>query len=134
MSSTASPANNQNVKNGVEEIRWRASEQGEKEGEVSEEADKVNASVFRLGLILWEIETGLVPFREIDAVNAHRQLAAGIALPLQKIADSSMRDLIVECLRVDPDERPTLSEILSRLDKQPNPPPKPEMKDAFSKF
>ncbi|KAK2950957.1 hypothetical protein BLNAU_14148 [Blattamonas nauphoetae] len=109
------PTNNLRVKDDVEEIRWRAPEQGEKEGEVSAAVDNVKAPIFRLGLILWEIETGQVPFGEIDAVNAHRQLAAGISLPLQKIADSSMRDLIVECLRVDPDERHQLTDILSKL-------------------
>ncbi|KAK2951540.1 hypothetical protein BLNAU_13562 [Blattamonas nauphoetae] len=132
VSTTSSHPNNRHLKDGVEEIRWRAPEQGEKEGEMINEVDKVKASVFRLGLIFWEVETGLVPFGEIDAVNAHRQLAAGIALPLQKVTDSSMRDLIVECLRVDPDERPKLSDILSRLDTNPNPLLKPEMKDPFS--
>ncbi|KAK2948321.1 hypothetical protein BLNAU_16770 [Blattamonas nauphoetae] len=133
-STTMSLTNNLQLKDVVEEIRWRAPEQGEKDGDIRDEVDKVKASVFRLGLILWEIETGLVPFGDLDAVHAHQQLAASVPLPLQKITDSSMRDLIEECLRVDPSERPTLSEILSRLEKQPNQSQKLELKDQFPKL
>ncbi|KAK2941718.1 hypothetical protein BLNAU_23380 [Blattamonas nauphoetae] len=69
-----------------EDRRWNAPEQETKEGE--NEVMKENAgsaemkvTVFRLGLILWEIETEQVPFAEQDAVNASRQIKAGI-LPL----------------------------------------------------
>ncbi|KAK2954233.1 hypothetical protein BLNAU_10888 [Blattamonas nauphoetae] len=120
------------VKDGIEEIRWRAPEQGEKEGEMNEDVGKSKVMVFRLGLILWEIETGLVPFGEIDAVNAHRNLAAGMALPLQKIADSSIRDLIEQCLLVEPDQRPTFPQILTKLDGQSKEDKKEELKDPFS--
>ncbi|KAK2944373.1 hypothetical protein BLNAU_20718 [Blattamonas nauphoetae] len=81
------------------------------------EASKV--MVFRLGLILWEIETGLVPFGELDAVNAHRNLGAGIGLPLHKVSDGSMRELIEGCLQIDADQRITLQQVLSKLDEIP---------------
>ncbi|KAK2945553.1 hypothetical protein BLNAU_19510 [Blattamonas nauphoetae] len=122
------------VKNGIEEIRWRAPEQGEKEGEMNEDVGKSHVMVFRLGLILWEIETGLVPFGELDAVNAHRNLAAGIALPLQKVSDASMRELFVNCLQIDADQRLTLEQALARLEEMPKGSGKEEMKDQFAKF
>ncbi|KAK2944369.1 hypothetical protein BLNAU_20714 [Blattamonas nauphoetae] len=100
------------VKDGIEEIRWRAPEQGEKEGEMKEGVEASKVMVFRLGLIVWEIETGLVPFGELDAVNAHRNLGAGIGLPLQKVSDGSMRELIEGCLQIDADQRITLQQVL----------------------
>ncbi|KAK2958175.1 hypothetical protein BLNAU_6879 [Blattamonas nauphoetae] len=103
------------VKDGIEEVRWRAPEQGEKEGEMISQIDTIKASVFRLGLVMWETETGLVPFSEIDALNAHRQLAAGIALPVSKVEDSWMRELIVSCLSIDPGARPSLQQILTKI-------------------
>ncbi|KAK2943660.1 hypothetical protein BLNAU_21408 [Blattamonas nauphoetae] len=105
---------------GIEGIRWRAPEEGEKESEVNENVDKVKVSVFRLGLVLWEMETELVPFGEIDAVSAHRQLACGVELQLGKIQDSSVRELISQCLHVEPEQRPTLKDIFATLETSMN--------------
>ncbi|KAK2944516.1 hypothetical protein BLNAU_20565 [Blattamonas nauphoetae] len=117
------------AKNGIEEIRWRAPEQGEKEGEMKGGVEASKVMVFRLGLIVWEIETGLVPFGELDAVNAHRNLAAGIALPLQKVGDASMREFIEGCLQIDADQRITLQQALAKLEDIPEGSAKDEMKD-----
>ncbi|KAK2959438.1 hypothetical protein BLNAU_5487 [Blattamonas nauphoetae] len=122
------------VKDGIEEIRWRSPEQGEKEGELKEGVEASKVMVFRLGLILWEIETGLVPFGELDAVNAHRNLAAGIALPLQKVSDASMRELIAGCLQIDADQRISLQHALAKLEEMPKGSAKEEMKDQFAKL
>ncbi|KAK2953213.1 hypothetical protein BLNAU_11838 [Blattamonas nauphoetae] len=116
---TTHNANSQIAKapaDGIEGIRWRAPEEGEKESEVNENVDKVKVSVFRLGLVLWEIETELVPFGEIDAVSAHRQLACGVELQFGRIRDSSIRELISQCLHVEPEQRPTLKDIFSTLE------------------
>ncbi|KAK2946802.1 hypothetical protein BLNAU_18260 [Blattamonas nauphoetae] len=91
--------------------RWMAPEQGK-----NKEMNGKEVSVFRLGLVLYEIETGLVPFGETDAMNAHRQLETGIVPPLDRVVKSEMRDLIRECLSVDPKLRPTLSSIASTLE------------------
>ncbi|KAK2947099.1 hypothetical protein BLNAU_17951 [Blattamonas nauphoetae] len=123
---------NTTAKSGVEEIRWRAPEQGEKEGEMNGNVNESMVMVFRLGLILWEIETGFVPFGEIDAVSAHRNLAAGMPLPLQRVADASTRELIEGCLLIEPDQRPSLQQILSKLDEPEIGTEKPEMKDPFA--
>ncbi|KAK2946092.1 hypothetical protein BLNAU_19000 [Blattamonas nauphoetae] len=122
------------VKDGIEEIRWRAPEQGEKEGEMKEGVEASKVMVFRLGLIIWEIETGLVPFGELDAVNAHRNLAAGIGLPLQKVSDASVRELIEGCLQIDADQRITLQQTLAKLEDKPEGSGKEELKDQFAKF
>ncbi|KAK2948121.1 hypothetical protein BLNAU_16921 [Blattamonas nauphoetae] len=105
-------------KNG-EDRRWNAPEQDTKEGENTKEQatyDTAQASVFRLGLVLWELETELVPFGELDAVNASRQMKAGVMPLIHNWADESFADLVRECLSLAPDERPTLGDVKSRLE------------------
>ncbi|KAK2955727.1 hypothetical protein BLNAU_9263 [Blattamonas nauphoetae] len=60
---------------GMDGLRWRAPEVVAGGGSA---VDGQKASVFSLGLVLWEIETGQVPFGELDAVNAQRQSGTGI--------------------------------------------------------
>ncbi|KAK2942098.1 hypothetical protein BLNAU_22970 [Blattamonas nauphoetae] len=62
------------LKQQQEEQRWQAPETDRKD---KSEIDVVAASVFSLGLLLAEIDTGQVPFGEIDALNAHRALGTG---------------------------------------------------------
>ncbi|KAK2955417.1 hypothetical protein BLNAU_9645 [Blattamonas nauphoetae] len=113
-----------------EEIRWRAPEEaigednklGEK-GDLEKEdmkpadteIDHLKASVFRLGLILYEIETGLVPFGETDAMNASRQLCSGMLPPMDGIRSSEMKTLISDCLTISVGDRPTLKSVLEKV-------------------
>ncbi|KAK2961892.1 hypothetical protein BLNAU_3329 [Blattamonas nauphoetae] len=127
---TTHPQNEQN-KNAtlLEQKRWSAPELDDESGGNSKGEQKAidhgKAAVFSLGLVLREIETGLVPFGEVDAVNAQRQVGVGSALAMDGIADESMKDVIAQCISINPDERPTLTElnefINPRLDGQPLP-------------
>ncbi|KAK2955174.1 hypothetical protein BLNAU_9903 [Blattamonas nauphoetae] len=102
-----------------EDIRWQAPEQ--KRREDGEEEKEVNAglmSVFRLGLVLYEIETGLVPFGEMDDVNACRALHSG-TLPKMDGVDTRMAELISSCLSLTPAARPSLSAIAISLSEIP---------------
>ncbi|KAK2953937.1 hypothetical protein BLNAU_11039 [Blattamonas nauphoetae] len=92
--------------------RWQAPEQGK----MGTEIDIHQASVFRLGLVLWEIETGLVPFGETDAVNAHRQLALGTLPPMEKVGCVEMQELIASCLALDGKDRPSLDSLVASLE------------------
>ncbi|KAK2950357.1 hypothetical protein BLNAU_14692 [Blattamonas nauphoetae] len=114
-------------KNG-EDRRWNAPEQDTEEGEESNmiSIDRSKVSVFRLGLVLWELETELVPFGELDAVNASRQMKAGVMPLIHNWADESFADLVRECLSLAPDDRPSLDVVQSRLESHcSNPPPPP---------
>ncbi|KAK2963430.1 hypothetical protein BLNAU_1472 [Blattamonas nauphoetae] len=91
--------------------RWQAPE----EGKADQQSDERRAAVFRLGLVLFEMETGSVPFGENDAVNAHRNLEIGILPKMEDVMGEEMRSLIASCLSVDPSQRPTLSSIISTL-------------------
>ncbi|KAK2958939.1 hypothetical protein BLNAU_6188 [Blattamonas nauphoetae] len=103
-----------------EDRRWNAPEQETKDGENenTKEAgsfDEMKATVFRLGLVLWEMETEQVPFGELDAVNASRQIKAGVMPLIHSWEDESLAELVRECLSYSPDERPTLADVESRL-------------------
>ncbi|KAK2956554.1 hypothetical protein BLNAU_8394 [Blattamonas nauphoetae] len=95
--------------------RWSAPEQFVENGEVQKQIDTSQVSVFRLGLVLWEMETGQIPFGETDAVNACRQLKAGIVPGMDGVGNVSMRDLITHCLCVNADGRPSLETVASTL-------------------
>ncbi|KAK2961098.1 hypothetical protein BLNAU_3866 [Blattamonas nauphoetae] len=96
--------------------RWRAPEvtKAEEGNDFGRLIDGNKAAVFSLGLILWEIETGLVPFGELDAINAQRQIGTG-TLPKMEGVHANMVDVISSCLQLDPDDRPTLSSVWSVL-------------------
>ncbi|KAK2961058.1 hypothetical protein BLNAU_3826 [Blattamonas nauphoetae] len=85
--------------------RWRAPEvaKAEEEKDFGRLIDEHKVAVFSLGLIIWEIETGLVPFGELDAINAQRQIGTG-TLPKMEGVNSRMVDVIGSCLRLEPDD------------------------------
>ncbi|KAK2956963.1 hypothetical protein BLNAU_8038 [Blattamonas nauphoetae] len=94
--------------------RWMAPEVGQ-DGwqQTKENAD--HGAVFSLGLVLWEIETGAVPFGEVDGAAAQRRLATDEKPRMEKVSES-MQAIIVPCLSLDPSQRPTLKTVLSQLD------------------
>ncbi|KAK2943941.1 hypothetical protein BLNAU_21144 [Blattamonas nauphoetae] len=94
-----------------EGLRWGAPEQKEDETLSTNDVDVEKVSVFRFGLLLWEMETGEIPFKEVDAVNAHRQVVSGIRPDILKVTNSSMRALIQNCLHQAPEHRPTLTTV-----------------------
>ncbi|KAK2954854.1 hypothetical protein BLNAU_10184 [Blattamonas nauphoetae] len=77
--------------------------------------NSVHGAVFSLGLILWEMETGCVPFAEHDAVNASRQIVTGVQPKLELVSNKEMRELISQCLCLEPVDRPDLETIESTL-------------------
>ncbi|KAK2962956.1 hypothetical protein BLNAU_1979 [Blattamonas nauphoetae] len=91
----------------VEGDRWKAPEvMMGKKGVRSE-----SAAVFSFGLILWELETLQIPFPELDALNAHRQLKTGQPLPMDGIESPELVEMIRQCVDVDPAKRPSLSDL-----------------------
>ncbi|KAK2959635.1 hypothetical protein BLNAU_5413 [Blattamonas nauphoetae] len=99
-------------RNQKEGERWRAPEVVEKKGEINDS----KAAVFSLGLLLWEIETGQVPFAEQDGVNAQRQVGIGVLPAMESWTEEWKVSLIRNCLNLSPDDRPTLDSIVQLLD------------------
>ncbi|KAK2949348.1 hypothetical protein BLNAU_15728 [Blattamonas nauphoetae] len=101
------------VKNGTTEgQRWRAPEVSRSN---VEKIDVESALVFSLGLVLWEVWTGEVPWKEMDEANACRQNEGGVQSNLKLVLDTSIRELISRCLSFDPKERPSLQDVLDGL-------------------
>ncbi|KAK2955374.1 hypothetical protein BLNAU_9602 [Blattamonas nauphoetae] len=88
-------------------LRWRAPEVATGSGQV----DGHKASVFSLGLILWELETGVVPYGEVDAIVAQKQSGTGIPPNMSDLHDEEFVTMLTRCLSVNPKERPTLTEV-----------------------
>ncbi|KAK2956358.1 hypothetical protein BLNAU_8725 [Blattamonas nauphoetae] len=102
-----------------EAIRWQAPEQKRREdGEEEKDVNSGLVSIFRLGLVLYEIETGLLPFGEMDEVNASRALHSG-TLPKMDGVSHEMAELISSCLSLTPAARPSLSTIALSLTQMP---------------
>ncbi|KAK2956151.1 hypothetical protein BLNAU_8931 [Blattamonas nauphoetae] len=100
---------------GFEMMRWRAPETIVERGEEKKEVKPDQAAVFSLGLVLYEIETGLVPFGEMDAVNASRQLRTGCLPKMELVGSDELSTLIAECLSLDGKFRPKLDSLESRI-------------------
>ncbi|KAK2962998.1 hypothetical protein BLNAU_2021 [Blattamonas nauphoetae] len=110
----------ENSKAAMDGLRWRAPEVVAAEGGNGGAAiDGHKAAVFSLGLVLWEIETGQVPFGELDAVNAQRQSGTGVGPKMDTLKNEEFVSLIHRCLSVDPKQRPTLSEVGDFLSSHP---------------
>ncbi|KAK2948205.1 hypothetical protein BLNAU_16824 [Blattamonas nauphoetae] len=99
------------LKQQQEEQRWQAPETDRKD---KSEIDVVAASVFSLGLLLAEIDTGQVPFGEIDALNAHRALGTGVLPKMDGVCDE-LQELVGQCLRINTSDRPDFDSILLSL-------------------
>ncbi|KAK2962017.1 hypothetical protein BLNAU_3073 [Blattamonas nauphoetae] len=107
-----SPQTQVNKKEGqFEGLRWQSPEVVQKQVSI----DKEKAAVFSLGLMMWEIETGLVPFGEMDAVNAARQSEIGVIPRMDLVHDKHLKEVIPVCLSSDPSTRPSLASLLSQL-------------------
>ncbi|KAK2949742.1 hypothetical protein BLNAU_15316 [Blattamonas nauphoetae] len=101
-----------------EGLRWFAPEVN---GGKNLAADGHKAAVFSLGLVLWEIETGQVPYGELDAINAQRTAGLGVPPVMPSSMNRTIRELIEKCLSVDPSERPPISTIQETLDELDSP-------------
>ncbi|KAK2945812.1 hypothetical protein BLNAU_19237 [Blattamonas nauphoetae] len=112
-----------NTPKGGDTQRWSPPEESEENNE-SEQKSTINKEaglVFRLGLLLWEIETGEVPYREHDGINAHRQAVLGVGLKMNAVENETLRDLIEDCMQIEPKNRPTLQTVKDRLFKSFSP-------------
>ncbi|KAK2941974.1 hypothetical protein BLNAU_23127 [Blattamonas nauphoetae] len=101
---------------GMDGLRWRAPEVVACGWSA---VDQHKAAVFSLGLVLWEIETGQVPFGALDAVNAQKQSATGIGPKMDTLKNEEFVALIRRCVQADPNHRPTLSEVAEFLSYHP---------------
>ncbi|KAK2945215.1 hypothetical protein BLNAU_19855 [Blattamonas nauphoetae] len=97
--------------------RWEAPEVSRTmESQSKNGIDQAKACVFSLGLVMCEMATQLVPFGEIDGVNAHRQIGSGVTPRIDGLGETMEGKLIVRCLTLNPKERPTLNDVKVELE------------------
>lgn len=94
-----------------------------KDGNVTDRSD-----VYSLGLLAYEMLTGRSPY---DADNRREMWAAHFQASPRPISDfrddvdEALEALIADCLSKEPQQRPTATQVVERLESGPVPPPSP---------
>ncbi|XP_028597826.2 mitogen-activated protein kinase kinase kinase 10 [Podarcis muralis] len=75
-----------------------------------------SSDVWSFGVLLWELLTGEVPYREIDALAVAYGVAMNkLTLPIPSTCPEPFARLLEECWSPDPHARPDFSSILQQL-------------------
>ncbi|XP_015263141.1 PREDICTED: mitogen-activated protein kinase kinase kinase 10 [Gekko japonicus] len=75
-----------------------------------------SSDVWSFGVLLWELLTGEVPYREIDALAvAYGVAMSKLTLPIPSTCPEPFARLLEECWRPDPHARPDFGSILQQL-------------------
>ncbi|XP_069312575.1 mixed lineage kinase domain-like protein isoform X2 [Eulemur rufifrons] len=77
----------------------------------------IKAEIYSFGIVLWEIATGKIPFEGCDSKMIRQLVVAGRQLePLGKDCLEELRKIIDGCRAYEPSERPSVDEILKKLE------------------
>ncbi|CAF97434.1 unnamed protein product, partial [Tetraodon nigroviridis] len=75
-----------------------------------------SSDVWSFGVLLWELLTGEVPYREIDALAVAYGVAMNkLTLPIPSTCPEAFAQLLEECWSPNPHSRPSFTSILRRL-------------------
>lgn len=75
------------------------------------EYDPLKADIWSLGVSLFQAATGTFPFFARSVVQFQKLINAGI-FPINSVMDEDLRDIISNCLEVNPELRPDIEIIL----------------------
>jgi len=89
--------------------RWMAPEVMRSLPEISNKID-----VYAFGIILWELMSGQIPFHSIDNVKYH--VMSGKRCEINHSWDRDLVELMKRCWDDNPDKRPPITEVSSRLE------------------
>ena len=90
--------------------RWRAPEvtRHEKYGK--------SVDIFSFGTVLWELMTGQVPFGDVESGReVATRIAQGERLNIPSDVDPAIADVIRSCWSPNPEQRPTMRQVASKL-------------------
>lgn len=75
----------------------------------------IPADIWSLGCTVLEMLTGEVPYSPMECISAMYRIGKGELPPLSDSLSTDARDFILQCLKVNPDDRPTAAELLNHI-------------------
>ncbi|XP_077309531.1 mixed lineage kinase domain-like protein [Lithobates pipiens] len=88
----------------------------------------VHSEIFSLGVVIYEIVTGSLPLQGLSLSDfqgktelVYPRLYAEVMAGLQISCPAVLRDIIRDCLQIDPQKRPNAGDIANRLVAEPEP-------------
>ena len=78
----------------------------------------LSADVYSFGVLLWEICTCTAAYEDINTLEQFKTQVSkkGMRPPLFYVRSHKLRQLIAECWNQDPNKRPTMGHVRSRLE------------------
>jgi serine/threonine protein kinase len=74
--------------------------------------DNRPADIWSLGILFFTLETGALPFVPGDEASIQRQILSG-HLQFNDMMPNYILDIVEQCCQVDPDQRPTIDELMA---------------------
>ncbi|XP_061350492.1 mitogen-activated protein kinase kinase kinase 1-like [Gastrolobium bilobum] len=71
------------------------------------------ADIWSLGCTVLEMLSGKIPYSQLECMQALFRIGKGERPPIPDSLSKDARDLILQCLQVNPDDRPTAAELLN---------------------
>eukprot|EP00742_Colponemidia_sp_Colp-10_P010665 GILJ01011735.1.p1 GENE.GILJ01011735.1~~GILJ01011735.1.p1 ORF type:complete len:610 (+),score=61.32 GILJ01011735.1:256-1830(+) len=74
------------------------------------------SDIYSMGMVLWEIWTGLTPFENCDSKEISRKVLAGIRPDIPEHTPYALKLLLTRCWSADPADRPSAGQLLATLE------------------
>ncbi|CAI8597458.1 unnamed protein product [Vicia faba] len=71
------------------------------------------ADVWSLGCTVLEMLTGQIPYSNLECMQAIFRIGKGVLPPIPDTLSRDAKDFIMQCLQVNPDDRPTAAQLLN---------------------
>ncbi|KAL5076581.1 hypothetical protein RYX36_015565 [Vicia faba] len=71
------------------------------------------ADVWSLGCTALEMLTGQIPYSNLECMQAIFRIGKGVLPPIPDTLSRDAKDFIMQCLQVNPDDRPTAAQLLN---------------------
>ncbi|TKY56212.1 Mitogen-activated protein kinase kinase kinase 1 [Spatholobus suberectus] len=71
------------------------------------------ADIWSLGCTVLEMLTGQIPYSHLECMQALFRIGRGEPPPVPDSLSRDARDFIMQCLKVNPDERPSAAQLLN---------------------
>ncbi|CAK8566285.1 unnamed protein product [Lathyrus sativus] len=71
------------------------------------------ADIWSLGCTVLEMLTGQIPYSNLECMQAIFRIGKGVLPPIPDTLSRDAKDFIMQCLQVNPDDRPTAAQLLN---------------------